>query len=164
MIRAWDAPQKVVHVLAPNGMGADRRKLRDATRTRSVSEGVGDSLAYASGSCSPPSVTEDGLRTVWCQLVRRIRRSPGGVAAAYEGENCDAVALAYFVIGVEAQADVVIAPDAHGLHLLKKDYRFLDPLAHLENVAEDHEPLGPVLSQDGDGLAPWLRLLVDVGQ
>ena len=58
----------------------------------------------------------------------------------------------------------MVAPDAHGLHVLKKANRFLHPLAHLENVTQNHETVGPMLLQHGDGPSQLLRLLVDVGQ
>ena len=58
----------------------------------------------------------------------------------------------------------MVAPDAHSLHLLEQAHRLLDPLPRLENVAQDHEAVGPVLPQHGDGLAEFPRLLMDVGQ
>jgi hypothetical protein len=87
-----------------------------------------------------------------------------GLQAAHEGEDRGAVALAHLLIGVEAEADVVISPDAHGANLLKKADRFLHSPAHFENVTQDHEAVCPVLLQHGDGLPQMLRLLVDIGQ
>jgi hypothetical protein len=74
----------------------------------------------------------------------------------HEGEDGGAVTLTNLFIGVEAQTNVVVAPDAHGLDLPKQANRFLEPLAHLENVAEDDETLGPVLLEHGDGLCSSL--------
>jgi hypothetical protein len=48
--------------------------------------------------------------------------------------------------------------------LPKRANRFLYQLAHLENVAQDDEALGPVLLEHGDGLAQFPGVLVDVGQ
>src|SRR5947208_12572401 len=52
-----------------------------------------------------------------------------GLEEAHEGEDGGTVALARLLIGVEAQADVVVAPDAHGPDLLKQANPLLDPLA-----------------------------------
>src|SRR5262245_20473130 len=87
-----------------------------------------------------------------------------GLEAAHEGEDGGAVTLASFFAGIEAQANFVIAPDAHSLHLLKKANRFLHPLAQFENVAQDHEAFGPVPLKYSNGLSQLSRLLVDVGQ
>src|SRR5690349_14041607 len=87
-----------------------------------------------------------------------------GLKAAHEAEDGGAEMLAYFFIGIEAQANVVIAPNAHSLHLLKKGNRFFHPLSQLENVAQDQEAVCSVLLQHGDSLGQLLRLLVDVGQ
>jgi hypothetical protein len=87
-----------------------------------------------------------------------------GSQAAHEAEDGGTVASARFGAGVDAQADVVVAPDAHGFDLPKEANRFLHPLAYLEHVAQDHEALGPVPLQHGDGPSQLLRLLVDAGQ
>jgi hypothetical protein len=87
-----------------------------------------------------------------------------GLQPAHEVEDGGAVTLTNFFIGVEAQANVVVAPDAHNLDLPKQANRFLYPLAHLENVAEDHEALGPVLLEHGESLAQFPGVFVDVGQ
>ena len=87
-----------------------------------------------------------------------------GLEAAHEGEDGGAVPLAYFLIRIETQANVVVALAAHGLHSLKKADRFLDLLAHLENIAQDDEAVGTMLLQHGDSLSQLLGLLVDVGQ
>jgi hypothetical protein len=87
-----------------------------------------------------------------------------GLKAAHEGEDGGAVTLTHFFIGVEAQANVVVAPDAHGLDLPKEAHRLLDPLTRLENVAQDDEALGPVLLEHGNGLLQFPGVLVDVGQ
>jgi hypothetical protein len=47
----------------------------------------------------------------------------------------------------------VVAPDAHGPDLLEQCNRFFHPLAHFDNVAQDHEAVGPALLEHGDGLA-----------
>jgi hypothetical protein len=48
--------------------------------------------------------------------------------------------------------------------LLQQGHRLLDPLACFENGAEDHEALGPVLLEHGDGVLQFPGVLVDVGQ
>jgi hypothetical protein len=65
--------------------------------------------------------------------------------------------------GIDAQAKVVVAPDAHGIDLLKQPNRFRNAFAHFENVAQDHEAVGPMLSQHVDGLPQLLRVFVNVG-
>jgi hypothetical protein len=87
-----------------------------------------------------------------------------GLQPAHEVKDGSAVTLTHFFIGVEAQANVVVAPDAHGLNLLEQAHRLLDPLARLENVAEDDEALGPMLLEHGNGLLQFPGVLVDVSQ
>jgi hypothetical protein len=84
--------------------------------------------------------------------------------AAHEGEDSGAVSPARLFIGVEAQPEVVVTPDAYGLYFSEQVNRLLHALAGLEHVAQDHEAVGPVLPQHGDGLAEFPRLLMDVGQ
>jgi hypothetical protein len=79
-------------------------------------------------------------------------------------EDGGAVSLANRLARIEAQANVVVAPHAHRLHVLKQGNRFLDPPAHLENVAQHYEAVGPMLLQHVDGLSQLIRLLVDVRQ
>jgi hypothetical protein len=68
---------------------------------------------------------------------------------------------------IKAQANVVVAPDAHGVDLLKQAHRLLDPLTRLEHVAQDHEAFGPVLVEQIDEPPPapvifrqWHRILL----
>jgi hypothetical protein len=75
-----------------------------------------------------------------------------------------AVTLAHFFTRIETQANVVVAPDAHGLDFLEEADRLLDPLARLENVSQDDEAFRPVLAQHSDGLLQLPGVLVDVGQ
>lgn len=58
----------------------------------------------------------------------------------------------------------MVAPNADGFDLVEQANRFLNPLAHLENVTQDHEAVCPLLLQHGDGLTQLLRLFVDVSQ
>ena len=63
---------------------------------------------------------------------------------------------------IKAQANVVVAPDAHGVDLLKQAHRLLDPLTSLEHVAQNHETFGPVLVEQIDGLSESPGVFVDV--
>ncbi len=68
------------------------------------------------------------------------------------------------LIGIRAQANVVVAPDTHGLNFLKQANSLLDPLSHLENVAQDHEAFGPMLLEHGDSFLQLPGVFVNVGQ
>lgn len=62
---------------------------------------------------------------------------------AHEAEDGGVITLTDTLFGIEAQAEVMVAPDAHNLHFFKKGNRLLHPFAHLEDVAKDHERSAP---------------------
>jgi hypothetical protein len=82
----------------------------------------------------------------------------------HKAEYVGAVALTDLLIGIKAQANVVVAPDPHGPNLLEQANGLLDPLTHLENVAQDHEAVGPKLLEHGDSLLQLAGVFVNVGQ
>ena len=81
----------------------------------------------------------------------------------HEVEDRDAVTLAHFFVRIEAQGNVVVAPEAYDLDLLKQANGLLDPFACLEHVTQDHETLGSMLLKHGDGLLQVPGVLMDVG-
>jgi len=87
-----------------------------------------------------------------------------GLQATHEANDSGAVTLAYLFTGIETQANVVVAPDAHSLNLPKQVHRLLDPLTRLEHIAQDHEAFGPMLLEQGNGLLQVPCVLVNVGQ
>src|SRR5579871_4553261 len=87
-----------------------------------------------------------------------------GSQASHEVEDAGAEPFAYLFAGIDAQPNVVVAPHANRLHSLEEVNRFIDPVARLENVSQDHEAISAVLSQHVDGPSQVLRMLVNVGQ
>jgi hypothetical protein len=83
---------------------------------------------------------------------------------AHKAEYVGAVTLTDLLIRIKAQANVVIPPDPNGLNFLKQANSLLDPLTHLENVAQDHEAFGPMLLEHGDSLLQLPGVFVNVGQ
>ena len=57
----------------------------------------------------------------------------------------------------------MIPPDAHRLRLGQKTADFFDPLAHLEHVAEDDDPIHMLLAEAVQSGPQELDLFVDVG-
>jgi hypothetical protein len=87
-----------------------------------------------------------------------------GPQIAHEIQDGSAVTLAHGFTGIEAQANIVVAPDAHRLDLLEQAHRLLDPRAGLEHVAQDDEAFRPVLLEHGDRLLQLPGVLMDVGE
>ena len=45
------------------------------------------------------------------------------------------------VVGIDTQSEIVIAPNADGICISQQPTRFLNPLSHLEHVADNHNLL-----------------------
>src|ERR1043165_8531499 len=84
--------------------------------------------------------------------------------APHKIKNGGAVPLAYRLRGIEAQANVMISPDADCRYITKQPNRFLDALTPIKHVTQDHEAVRTMLLQHVDGLAQFLGVFVNVGQ